>query len=189
MGACYSVQFKIRIEEGCEDKVFKELKHFIETEDGDGADFKLDKVKAFGNNMETYLDLLKIFFSTCSKPAKDITIESNGCLSYDNDFDASYGWFSIMEEAIYTISTYLDDCSYFCIESDDESELYVIKDGDVIENENKSSFNYIDKLSKILSNTNESEVKSDDDLIITKQQKDYDNTHVLQEGELLKEND
>ena len=187
MGACYSVQFKIRIEEGCEDKVFEELKHFIETEDGDGADFKLDKVKAFGNNMETYLDLLKIFFSTCSKPAKDITIESNGCLSYDNDFDASYGWFAIMEEAIYTISSYLDDCSYFCIESDDESELYVIKGGDVIEN--RSSFNYIGKLSKILSNTNESEVKSDDDLIITKQKKDYDNTHVLQEGKLLKEND
>ena len=186
MGACYSVQFKIRIEEGCEDRVFEELKHFIETENGNGADFKLDKVKAFGNKMEGFLDLLKIFFSSCSKPARDITVESDRCLSYDNDFDARYGWFGIMEEAIYTISSYLDDYSYFYIEADNESELYVIKDGDVIENE--PSFNDINELSRKLSDPDgEYEVKSDD-LIITKK-KDYNNTHILQEGELLKEND
>ena len=189
MGAVYNTEFTIKTKEGAEDEIFDRLNQFIEAEDGNSVDFNISKIKDNGNNMETYLDLLKIFFSTCSKPAKDITIESNGCLSYDNDFDASYGWFAIMEEAIYTISTYLDDCSYFCIESDDESELYVIKGGDVIESENKSSFNYIDKLSKILSNTNESEVKSDDDLIITKLEKDYNDTHILQEGELLKEND
>lgn len=187
MGACYSVQFKIRIEEGCEDRVFEELKHFIETEDGNSVNFKLNKVKAFGNKMEGFLDLLKIFFSSCSKPARDITVETDRCLSYDNDFVASYGWFGIMEEAIYTISTYLDDYSYFCIEADNESELYVIKDGDVIENE--PSFNDIDELSKKLSGTDEPEVESDDDLIITKVEKDYNDTHILQEGELLKEND
>ena len=167
MGACYSVQFKIRIEEGCEDRLFKELKNIIEMGDKEGkVNFNLDKVKQNGNNLETYLDLLKVFFSTCSKPAKDITIESDRCLSYNNDFDASYGWIDIMEYVIHTIAEYLDDYSHFYIEADNDSVIYVIADGKVYEF--KPCTNDIDELDKKLSDPNNDEVKSDDDPIITK---------------------
>ena len=187
MGAVYSIKFTIKTKEGAEDKIFDRLNQFIEAEDGNSVDFNISKIKANGNNMETYLDLLKLFFSTCSKPAKDITIESNGCLSYNNDFCATYGWLGVIENVIHMIAQYLEDNSYFYIEADNESELYVIKNGLVTEYE--PSFDNIEKISRTLSITYDSEVKSDDDLVITKLDKDYDNTHILQEGELIKEND
>ena len=186
MGAVYSIKFTIKTKEGAEDKIFDRLNQFIEAEDGNSVDFNISKIKANGNNMETYLDLLKLFFSTCSKPAKDITIESNGCLSYNNDFCATYGWLGVIENVIHMIAPYLEDNSYFYIEADSESELYVIKNGLVTEYER--SFDNIEKNYLELFQLIMTQVKSDD-LIITKLDKDYDNTHILQEGELIKEND
>ena len=58
-----------------------------------------------------------------------------------------------------------------------------------LEEAKPESFDNIEKISRTLSITYDSEVKSDDDLVITKLDKDYDNTHILQEGELIKEND
>jgi hypothetical protein len=187
MGAVYNTEFTIKTKEGTEDKIFDRLNQFIEAEDSNSVEFKIPKIKANGNNMETYLDLLKLFFSTCSKPAKDITVESNGCLSYNNDFCATYGWLGVIENVIHMIAEYLEDYSYFYIEADSACELYVVKNGSITEYE--PSFDNIEKLSRTLSITYGSEVKSDDDLIVTKLDKDYDNTHILQEGELIKEND
>lgn len=167
MGVSYSVEFKIKISEGCEDKVFKDLEDII----GIGHEkviehFHLDKVKQNGNNLETYLDLLKVFFSSYSEPAKDITVESNGGLSYNNDFDADYVWLDVMNFVIQNIACYLDDYSYFHINAPDSS-LYVIYDGNAFKYTLHSD--NIDKLYKKLSDDNKSEVKSDDGLAIRKE--------------------
>lgn len=62
MGAVYNTEFTIKTKEGAEDKIFNRLNQFIEAEDGNSVDFNISKIKANGNNMETYLDLLKLFF-------------------------------------------------------------------------------------------------------------------------------
>ena len=63
MGAVYNTEFTIKTKEGAEDKIFDRLNQFIEDEDGNSVDFNISKIKSNGNNMETYLDLLKLFFS------------------------------------------------------------------------------------------------------------------------------
>ena len=58
MGAVYNTEFTIKTKEGTEDKIFDRLNQFIEAEDGNSVDFNISKIKANGNNMEKYLDLL-----------------------------------------------------------------------------------------------------------------------------------
>lgn len=160
MGASYSVHFKIEISKGCEDKLFKELEDIIGIGDEKASEqFHLDKVKQNGNNLETYLDLLKVIFSSYSEPAKDITVKRNGLLCYDNDFDADYDWLGVMEFAIRDIAFYLDDYSYFYISTDHDSAIFVVYAGNTI----KLTPRYDNiKSSKKISDDNKSEVKSDD---------------------------
>ena len=134
MGACYSVELKLKFKNGEADKekAVKALQNYIRIHNGDDVNFCLEDWKKDGVTQDTFEDLLRIFF--CGWSRWNMGIEQNGeWLECDNDFDASYGWEEIMLDAFETISPFLSDGSEIYVYPDSDCHHAVIDNGKCID--------------------------------------------------------
>lgn len=129
MGASYSVDLVVSLKD--EKKAVEILQRFVQTSD---AEFNIDKFAAIGIGTKTFDDLLRIILAGWKfTPVK---IEQVGAYKkYSNDFDATYGWESIMIEAFEALVPVLRECSVLDLSADDAYVGFVVTDGKLVQKE------------------------------------------------------
>lgn len=60
-------------------------------------------------------------------------VDDDGFHEFNSCFDASYGWEIVMEQAFEVMAKYLDDGSGLCLDMDEGSREFIVKDGKVEE--------------------------------------------------------
>lgn len=129
MGACYYVRLKVKVND--EQGAIKALNEFI-IRTNKGVDYSLDKYAQQGVTTETFDDLIKIFLAGWKH--QELTITPKRIYTYyENDFDASYGWESVMMNMFEVIAPYLKDNSELLIYPDEDYDKLVVKNGQCIQ--------------------------------------------------------
>ena len=132
MGACYSIKLKLAFRDNEKDlpKAVEEMRKYIEIHDGKGVDFNLEKWKNLGVTLDTFENLLRIYFGGWDRDYWDMNIKrGRKWLRVLNDFDASYGWESIMLEIFDILTPFLADKSEMFIYPDEDYDHLIIRDG------------------------------------------------------------
>lgn len=132
MGMCYSVTLYIKPKN--ESDAFRALladMHLNERENR--ANYNFAAFRRNGNDADTLESLIRIVLAdwpSCqfrkSGPDKD------GFVTYENDFDARYGWEYIMILAFRALAPHLHDGSSFVIGTDDDTTEYTVTDGAIL---------------------------------------------------------
>lgn len=126
MGACYSVEFLYKFKN--EEKAKKILQDFVKNTN---ANFHLDTFKAEGVDVTSAKGLIQIILAGYKRtPYKDVE-EIGGFRLATNDFDASYGWETLLMDFFEALAPCLEDGSRIYIEPDDDWSEYVIENGEV----------------------------------------------------------
>ena len=108
MGQCYSVGLKIKVKHNSEEKAAEALRlHMLQE--------KLD-------------DLIRNCLAGW-KSSPYCMEEVSGWKKYHNDFDASYGWDTVMKEMFETLTPFLEDQSKIDIYSDGYSIHGLVENG------------------------------------------------------------
>lgn len=129
MGACYYVILKVKVLD--EQGAIKALNKFIASI-SKGVDYSLDKYAQQGVTTETFDDLMKIFLAGWKH--QELTITPKRIYTYyENDFDASYGWESVMMNMFEVIAPYLKDNSELLIYPDEDYDKLIVKNGQCIQ--------------------------------------------------------
>ena len=106
MGQCYSVGLKIKVKHNSEEKAAEALRlHMLQD---DKTEYNFEEFADFGVGTEKLDDLIK---------------------KYHNDFDASYGWDTVMKEMFETLTPFLEDQSKIDIYSDGYSIHGLVENG------------------------------------------------------------
>ena len=122
MGACYSVSLKVKTKN--EEKAIKSLRNKIDTDRN--VNYNLKKLCEEGESIDAFNDLIGIFLA--GGDSQELNIETdNNFITYQNDFDAPYGWERVMIEMFQTISPFLEDGSKFLIYIDNDYDEFIIK--------------------------------------------------------------
>ena len=127
MGQTYSVYLKVRFndEEGAKkalhNKISKGREEHVEY-DVEGL------VNKHHFDMDDTLDLLSVFFSGWGSRLRDTTQE--GVIT--SDFNACYGWESIMIETFDLLAPFVGDGSWLKIYPDYDYDLLEVKDGKAV---------------------------------------------------------
>ena len=127
MGACYSVDLKVNFidEEGAV-KALNE--HMVKDT---RADYSLEEYANIGVTPDTFDGLMKILLA---ETQRKVDIYDNGKFKvYENDFDASYGWESVMMEWFEALAPFLANGSQMIIYPDSDYDKLVIKNGKCIQ--------------------------------------------------------
>lgn len=116
MGQCYSIDLIVSLkdEAGAVEALNKHIQEDTRT------NYNLDKFKEQGVTPDFFVGLMKIFLAGWKRWEFIIEELDDGFTRYRNDFDASYGWESVISEMFYTLAPYLNDGSsvYVCPDSD-----------------------------------------------------------------------
>lgn len=124
MSACYSVELKVKVLD--EQGAIKALKNHIENDKR--TDYSLVEAAERGITTETFDDLIKIFLADC-----DDIEEHKGFTYYSNDFNASYGWESVMMEMFETLTPFVEDGSKLLIYPDSDYDELIVKNGKCVQ--------------------------------------------------------
>lgn len=124
MGQCYSVNVNVKLKD--EAGAIKALQNKIATDKR--TNYSLDEYAAQGIGTETFDDLMRIFLAGWK--GQEVSIDENG---YHNDFNASYGWESVMVEMFHVIAPYCKDGSEIRIYPDHGSVVYGVRNGKALE--------------------------------------------------------
>ena len=129
MGACYYVKLKVKVLD--EQGAIKALnKHMEETKNG--VMYSLEKYAEQGVFTETFDDLMRIFLAGWKH--QEVTITPKRIYTYyENDFDASYGWESVMMNMFEVITPYVKDGSELLIYPDSDYDKLVVKNGKCVQ--------------------------------------------------------
>ena len=130
MGQYYDVKLKLKFRDGEKDELrtIKAMQKYIKTYDGKGVKFNLDEWKKEGNKLNTFEDMLRVFFAGWNCWDFEIT-QGRKWLKVRNGFDASYGWESIMLDIFDVISLFLEDGSEMWIYPDSDYDHLIVKEG------------------------------------------------------------
>lgn len=130
MGACYSVWLKAKIKDGRVNEIVEALNNKIATTDGRCVNYGIDRFYPGYESPFTVRQLMEVFFvkhqESFEMDIDDKVIEVN------SNFDASYGWESIMIEAVGLIAPWLEDNSKLYIEIDNDYDKFIVKDGKLV---------------------------------------------------------
>jgi len=124
MGQTYSVNVKLIRDN--DEVLIRKMNEFIRVTEADESrrtDFSLDAYRKRGIGTESVEDLMKIFIT-------DRGFESDG-VNFESDFDACYGWESVMLDMFKFIAPVLKDGSEIEIWPDDGWQRLYIKNGKV----------------------------------------------------------
>lgn len=102
MGACYSVLVHVKLtdEEGAVRALNKMIKEDTQ------ADYSLEKNAKLGITPDTFEGLMRIVLADWGKGI-EIEKKKSGFTDYQNDFDASYGWGSVLYRMFDTLKPFL----------------------------------------------------------------------------------
>ena len=110
MGAVFNTTLKFIIKD--EETFIMEGKSFIETYN---ANFSLEEHKKLGHDINTAEGIIRIVFADYGRMTMK---QVNGEISASNDFNASYGWYGVMENFFYAVLRALGFGSKLIIEPD-----------------------------------------------------------------------
>lgn len=133
MGACYSVSLRIKPKD--EKKAFNLLLQGMKrNEETDQANYRLDDFEKEGTKADTLDNLLKAVlagwpYNHFRKSGPD----ADGFTTYENDFEACYGWEWVMIMAFQDMAPALVDGSSFYIEPDNDYDEFIIENGKCIQ--------------------------------------------------------
>lgn len=122
MGACYSIHFlgKAKDEQGA----ILALKELIRTDQI--TNYNLEAYAKEGIRPDSLDGLLRIFFAGWKYNRLEAS-EENGWLSYQNDFDASYGWQRVLLLMWQALSDYLEPGSRLSGDYDGETFFWDVE--------------------------------------------------------------
>lgn len=126
MGQCYSVGLKIKVKHNSEEKVAEALRlHMLQD---DKTEYNFEEFADFGVGTEELDDLIRNCLAGW-KSSPYCMEEVSGWKKYHNDFDASYGWDTVMKEMFETLTPFLEDQSKIDIYSDGYSIHGLVENG------------------------------------------------------------
>lgn len=129
MGASYSVDLTVSLTD--EEKAAEIVRKFIQDSN---AEFHLDDFNAIGIGTDTFDDLMRIVLASWeSTPVKIEQIDDYR--KYSNDFDASYGWESVMIEVFEALVPVLRDGSTLDLSADNAYVGYAVTGGKLVQKE------------------------------------------------------
>lgn len=123
MGQTYSVNLKVKFRD--EDKAKEALQQKISRAKAEHTNYNLDHFKELGIGTDTLTDLMGIFFGGWKGVLHQTPV--GNCLYAD--FDASYGWETVMMEAFEEISPFLEKGSEIRIWPDHGCDYGVVENG------------------------------------------------------------
>lgn len=127
MSACYTIELNMKFKspESMSDAV-RSLQEYIK-KDAE-TDYDLESYAADGIGTENIDDLMKIFLS--DRKRQRITITDSGeWKNYSADFNASYGWESVLVKMFKILGVYLANGSQLDISIDNDYNGLVIRNG------------------------------------------------------------
>ena len=133
MGACYSVEMRVKIDPKSIPAATAALKDVADHEERYNANFMWEKWDAEVGHPETFDDYINFFLAGWKSQPVRKSIAKPGDIIYDNGFSASYGWQSIMEEAFKAIAPYLKTWSRLDVWGDSWHNYIYVKNGKIIE--------------------------------------------------------
>jgi hypothetical protein len=127
MGACYSVTVKVNVTDMKE--AVDALNHHITSDSR--TSYNLEKYANIGVTTTNFDDLMRILLADIQGP---VSINQNGKFRiYDNCFNASYGWESVMMEWFEVLAPFLADGSEMLIYPDSDYDKLVIRNGKCVQ--------------------------------------------------------
>ena len=129
MGACYDVRLKVKLED--ENAAILVLNKHIGNDVR--TDYSLSQYSEQGVITETYNGLMRIFLADRKGQELKIREEDGGFVAYENSFNASYGWKSVLVEMFEKLSSYLEDGSFILIYADNDYDELVVRNGTCVQ--------------------------------------------------------
>lgn len=132
MGACYSVDVKIKFNKENEKKILEEMEKCYQNHLSQRVGFGIEKYDF--EKPSTIQDYLDLYFVKHQKMYTDNVKEfANGNIEYsvNTGFDASYGWEMVMYDFFKEIAKYLLRGSILDMWPDNYHTTYRVKDGQV----------------------------------------------------------
>jgi hypothetical protein len=127
MGACYSVKAKVSLTD--EAGAINALNEHIKK--SEGVNYSLDKYAHIGVTPDTFDGLMKILLA---EHQQEVSItKKRKFTTYDNCFNASYGWEGVMMEWFYILAPFLANGSEMLIYPDEDYDKLVIKNGKCVQ--------------------------------------------------------
>ena len=130
MGSAYSVRAKMKFKDI--DKAIEILQNKINRAEEENINYGLDTYrKAEELDFNDIDDLIAVFIGPGNM--FDVDNQDDGWVVYNNGFDASYGWESVMMEIFMELAPVLEDTSDLFIDCDDGVNILVIRNGKCIQ--------------------------------------------------------
>lgn len=123
MSACYDVTLKVKILD--EQGAINALRNHIDNDER--TNYSLDEYEKDGITTETFDDLTRIFLAGWKGQEVEISKCNNGFTIYENSFNASYGWESVMMEMFETLTPFLEDDSKLIIYPDSDYDELIVE--------------------------------------------------------------
>ena len=128
MGACYSVTLKVNVTDV--QGAIKALNDHINNDTR--SNYPLEEFAAHGITTETFDDLMRIFLA--GWPGQEIDIHyDDDFTTYENGFNASYGWECVMMDMFETLAPFVAEGSELYISIDNDYDKLVVKNGKCVQ--------------------------------------------------------
>ena len=127
MGACYSVSLEIKLKD--EKGAIQALNESIRNDPS--TNYNLDKYAAEGIGTETFDDLMRIYLAGWKNQEVRIS-EEDGFVVYENDFNASYGWETVLINMFDVLAPYCEDGTEMHMCPDSGRTVLVVRDGEAV---------------------------------------------------------
>lgn len=127
MGACYSVTVKVCLID--EVGAIKALNKYMKKDKG--VSYSLDRYASIGVTPDTFDGLMKILLAETQQ--KVSVVKKRKYTTYDNCFNASYGWEFIMIDWFNILAPFLSNGSEMLIYPDEGYDKLVIRNGKCVQ--------------------------------------------------------
>ena len=132
MGACYSVELKIKVKD--EQSAFNALKNFIARGEEMSINYNLDLHEQEGLSADCLENCIRIFLAQWKGHNTPLKKElGDGFTMYISDFNARYSWGSVIVMMFEEPTPYLEDDSQLYINPDNDYDLFKIIDGKCVQ--------------------------------------------------------
>lgn len=128
MGAVYHVEAKIKLKD--EQAAITALNQHIKNDTR--TEYNLKTFEKYGIVPDTFDHLMRIFLAGYREGSFRITKQKPVVYYYQNSFEASYGWESVLVEMFQTLTPYIDNGSFLKIWPDNGYTRLVIRDNKCI---------------------------------------------------------
>jgi len=131
MGDCYSVCLLAKLKD--EKAACDALRALIDRKGNDGrANFSLGQYAEQGITPDNFDGLMQIFFAEWKGQRVEIVKHDDGFTTYENGFNASYGWGLVLEDMFDVLAPFLAEGSAFYVDADETYLDYEMLDGEAV---------------------------------------------------------